>query len=80
MPEDIFQIQSCASFDEQPDDLVMSKSGGRVQRCGVGMAADRVIAVGILACVEQQANDFDVTELRCVGERQVAILGASARK
>src|ERR1700686_1625843 len=64
-PENVLQVQSCTAFDEEPDDFLMAADGSLVQRCGVGMASNRIVAVGIFARVEQQSSDFDMTTVRC---------------
>jgi hypothetical protein len=40
-----------------------------MQRRGMGMATDRVLAIGVLSSIEQQTNNFDVPELGCQRER-----------
>ena len=70
LPENILQIQSCTPFDEEPDYFTMAAPSGLVQRCRVGMAADRVVSIWILTRVKQQSNHFDLTKLRCQGECQ----------
>jgi hypothetical protein len=80
LPEDILQIQSCTAFDEKSDKFVMAGPSGLMQRCRMGMAADRVVSVWIFAGVKQQSNDFDMAKLRCHRERQVAILLVRIRK
>ena len=39
LPEDVFHIESCTSFDEQADQCVVSCEGGLVQGRGMGVAA-----------------------------------------
>ena len=51
LPQNVFQIQSGASFDQKPDHLIMAITGGLMQRCRVGMASDRVISVWVFARV-----------------------------
>ena len=48
-----------------------------MQRRRMRMAPDRVVAVWILARVQQQANDFDATKLRCQRECQMAVATAA---
>ena len=79
-PENVFQIQSCTAFDEEPDYFIMAGSGSLVQRSRVRMASHRVVSVWIFARVKQQSNDLDVTKIRRQSERQMAILTAGARK
>jgi len=80
LPENILQIQSCTPFDEEPDYFTMAAPGGLVQRCRMGMAPHRVVSVWIFACVKQQPNDLDMTEIRCQSECQMAVRTAGARK
>ena len=49
VPENIFNIQSGASFDEEPNHVLIARPRGLMQRGRVGMAADRVVAVWIFA-------------------------------
>ena len=58
----------------------MAGPSGLMQRCRMGMSADRVVSVWIFARVKQQPNDFDMTKLRCQRERQGAILIVGIRK
>jgi len=73
LPEDILQIDPCASFYQEPHDFLMTTQGSLVQRCRMGMETDRVVPVWIFARVKQQSNDLHMTELRCRGKRAMAI-------
>src|SRR6266853_5707320 len=73
VPEDILQIQSCPSFDEEPNQFVIASLSGLMQRSRMGMAPDWVVSVWIFARVKQQSNDFDTAKLRRQGESQVAV-------
>src|SRR2546423_7847416 len=79
-PENVFQVESCTAFDEEPDYLLMAAPGSLVQRCCVGMASHRVVSVWIFARVKQQSNNFCMTKIRCHGECQVAVLTAGGAK
>ncbi len=41
------------------------------------VASTRVVAVWIFSRIEQQANDFDMSKLRCQRERQMAVVSTS---
>src|SRR5258706_6570499 len=73
VPEDILQIQSCAAFDEEPNQFVIARPSGLMQRSRMGMAPDWVVSVWIFARVKQQSNDFDTAKLRRQRECQVAV-------
>ena len=53
---------------------------GLVQRRRVRMVAFGIVAVGILAGVEQQANDLGMSVLRSQGERAMARFGVRGRE
>ena len=65
-------------LDQHPYHLFISMERGLVQRRGMRMAADRVVAIGILARVKQHARNLDVAVVRGNGERKMA-LGALSR-
>ena len=48
----------------------MTAPHGLVERCGVAVVALGIVAVGIFAGIQQQADGFDVTVLRGKGERE----------
>src|SRR5258708_34990952 len=73
VPEDILQIQSCPSFDEEPNQFVIASLSSLMQRSRMGMAPEWVVSVWIFARVKQQSNDFDTAKLRRQGESQVAV-------
>ena len=80
MPENVFQVDSCAPFDEKVDELVMSGESGLMQGRGMGMEPDRVIAVRIFARIKQCAYDLKVAKLCCQRERTMSIFLAGALK
>ena len=80
LPEDILQIDSCTSFNEEPNELVMAGESGLMQGCRMGMEADRIVSVWILARIQQRTDNLDVAELRCQRERPVAIVIAGGWK
>ena len=80
MPENIFYIQSRAAFHKKLDHFLVASPGGLMQRRRMRMAADRVVAVGIFARIQQHANDLDMTILRSQGQRQMAVVTTRRRK
>jgi len=80
LPKHVFQIETCTSFDKKPDNLDVSSQGRLVKRRGMRVSSGRVVAVWILACVEQGANDFDLTKLRGQSECEVTICFAGRWK
>ena len=80
LPKHVFPIETCASFDKEPDNLDVAAPCCLVQRRGMRMSSGRVVAVWILACVEQGPNNFDLTKLRCQGECEVAVCFAGCWK
>jgi hypothetical protein len=79
-PENVLQVQSRTTFDEQPNYIIMAAPGRLVQWCRVGMTSHRVVSVWIFARVKQQSNDLDMTKIRRQSERQMAVLTAGAGK
>ena len=79
-PENVFEVQPCASFDEEPDYFVMAGLSSQMQRCRVGMSSYGVVSVWVLARVKQQSNDLDMTKIRCHSECRLAVLLASPRE
>ena len=51
-----------------------------MQWCRMRMVAFRIVAVGVLPGIEQQANDLQMSVLRCEGERAVARFGVRGRE
>ena len=76
MPEHVLHIQSCTTCHEEPDYFFMASAGRLVQWSRVRMSADRVVAVGIFARVQQRADDFSMSKLRGQSKRQMAVAGA----
>jgi hypothetical protein len=68
-PENILQIQSRATFDEQPHHFLMPRSGSLMQRCRVRMPSQRIVSVWILSRIKQQSNDLDMSKIRRQTER-----------
>ncbi len=63
LPESIFQVQVCTSFDEEADHVLVPCQGGLMQRSRMGMKPDRVVAGWIFAGIKQRSNDRNVTKL-----------------
>ena len=80
VPQDVLHIQSRAAFDEELDNLQVTRSCGLVQRRCMRVPADRVVAVGILPGVKHHTDDLGMTEIGCDAERQVTVLNACAWK
>ena len=72
LPEDVLDIKPRTAFDQEPHDFTMTSQGGLVQRGRVRMTW--AISVGILACVEQQSDDFGMSKLCCQGKRELTSL------
>ena len=62
------------------DNFAVSDQGRLVQRCGMRVSADGVVAIWILAVVEQRANKLEMAKLRCERESQVAIFAVCCWK
>src|SRR5260370_2637317 len=58
----------------------MAAPGSLVERRGVGMAAERIVAIWIFSRVKQQSDDFDMTKIRSQSQCQMAILTGGIRK
>lgn len=80
LPQEILHVESCSPFDKKPHHRIMPPARRLVKWRGMGMAADRVVTVWIFARIQQESNDLNMTEIGRQGERQVAILRASAGK
>ena len=80
LPDGVPYIQPRAALDQQPHYRLVAAQDGLMQRRRVRMVAFEVVAVGILAGVEQQANDLRVSVLRGQGERAVARFGVRGRE
>src|SRR5271163_82189 len=80
LPQSILPIQSCSAFHQKPDHVQVAADCGPVQWCGVGMSAERVVPVRILARVKQHPHNLKMTELRRQRECPVAILSVGIRK
>jgi len=65
VPEDVFEAGVGTAIEEETDDVEVACGDGLMQRRGVRMASDGVVAIWILAGSEQDADDFGFAELRC---------------
>src|SRR4051812_43936532 len=72
--ENVLQIPPRAALHQQPDDLLVAVEGGLMQRGRMGMASHRIVAVGVLPGVEEQADDLRVAMLGGQGEGAVPLL------
>jgi len=75
-PEYILKVEACAVLDEQADKLHIAVARGLVQGRAVGVAAQWVKPIGVLACVEQGSRYIGVAELRGKREREVPVFRA----
>lgn len=80
MPENVFLIEFGASFDKEMDEFCIAGACGLVQRCGVRVAADGIVAIGIFTRVKKQADDFNIAILRCQGESHVTSFAGGGGK
>src|SRR5689334_10536178 len=71
MPYGVPDIQPRAALEKQPHHRLMATQDGLVQRRAVGMVAFWVVAVGVLAGVEQQTNNLRMSLLCSQGESAV---------
>ncbi len=80
VPDGIPDIQPRAVLDQEPHHRLVAAQDCVVQWRGVRMVAFKIVAVGILAGVEQEANDLRMSELRSQRERAVARFGIRRRE
>ena len=80
LPDGVPGIQPSAAFDQEPHHRLVARQHRLVQWRRVGMVAFQVVAVGILAGVEQQANNLRMSVLRGQGERAVARFSVRERE
>jgi hypothetical protein len=73
LPERILHIRSGAAFHQQADDLIVTPCGSLMQRRRMGVEANRVVAIGVTACIQQQLDDLRVAMLGCQGQGAMAL-------
>ena len=73
-------IQPRTVFDQNADHRLMACQGGLMQGRGMRVVSRRIVAVGILARIEQEANDRQMPVLRGESQCAVTVLRAGARK
>ena len=64
LPDGVPDIQPRAALDQEPHHRFMAAQDGLVQRCRVRMVAFEIVAIGILASIEQEANNLHTPVLR----------------
>lgn len=75
-PQYILKVEPCAVVDEQADKFEIAIPCGLMQGRPVGVAAQWVKPIGVLACVEQGSRYIGVAELRGKREREVPVFRA----
>ena len=80
MVNGVFDVEACATVNQQADDGFMARKSGVMERSGVGMEALRVIAVGIFAGFEKETHDIGVTQLSGKGEGAMPAFRVGCRK
>src|SRR5205823_11042171 len=80
VPDGVPHIEPRAAFDQEPHHRLMPRQHRLMQWCRMRMVAFRIVAVGVLPGIEQQANDLQMSVLRCEGERAVARFGVRGRE
>jgi len=64
VPYRISDVELGSAFHQQPDRIKVSGKRRLMERSAMAVAVFWVVAVGILACIEQSTNNFSVSELR----------------
>jgi hypothetical protein len=67
LPDCIFQIQFCASLNEEAHYVLMPGQGGLMQWGRMGMKSNWVVSTWIFASIKQRSNDLSMTKLRRQG-------------
>lgn len=68
----VLDVEPRAAFDQQTNYGVVACQNGLMQRGRMSVVSFRVVAIRILAGVEEQADDIHVTMLRRQRERAMA--------
>ena len=63
LPKDVLYIGAGAVLKEQADNFDVAARSGLMEWGGMRMATDRIIAIGVFAGVEQQTDNFKMTEV-----------------
>ncbi len=63
VPENVFEVGVGTAIEQEADDIEVACGDGLMERCGMRVTANGVVAIGVFAGVEQGSDDFDATVL-----------------